>query len=90
MKGYVSATGWYYPTNCELKLIAENYSNVKDKLSACGGDALPTVSNSAMWTALACDNENAYGAYYQTYSGAFSLTKLKAAYNYYVHPIFAF
>ena len=90
MKGYISATGWYFPTNCELKLIADNYNNVKDKLSACGGDALPTGSGSAMWTALAYDPDEAYGAYYQTYSGAFYLTKLKAAYNYYVHPIFAF
>ena len=90
MKGYISATGWYFPTNCELKLIADNYNNVKDKLSACGGDALPTGSGSEMWTALAYDPDYAYGAYYQTYSGAFYLTKLKAAYNYYVHPIFAF
>ena len=90
MTGYVSATGWYYPTNCELKLIADNYNNVKDKLTACGGDAIPTASGSAMWTALAYDSGNAYGAYYQTLSGAFALTKLKATYNYYVHPIFAF
>lgn len=87
---YVSGTGWYHATNCELNLIASDYSRVKDLMSACGGDALPTASGSAMWTALVYDKDNAYGAYYQTYSGAFYLTKYKVTYGYYVHPIFAF
>ena len=87
---YVSGTGWYHATNCELNLIASDYSRVKDLMSACGGDALPTGSGSAMWTALVYDKDNAYGAYYQTYSGAFYLTKYKVTYGYYVHPIFAF
>lgn len=87
---YVSGTGWYHATNCELSLLAADYTRVKDLLAACSGDALPTSSNSGFWTPLAYDTSKAYLAYYQSYSNSFYLSGTTLTYAYYIYPIFAF
>lgn len=87
---YVSGTGWYHATNCELSLLAADYTRVKDLLAACSGDALPTSSNSGFWTPLAYDTSKAYLAYYQSYSNSFFLSGTTLTYAYYIYPIFAF
>ena len=87
---YVSGSGWYHATNCELSLLAADYARVKDLLAACSGDALPTSSNSGFWTPLAYNTSKAYLAYYQSYSNSFYLTGTTLTYPYYIYPIFAF
>lgn len=87
---YVSGTGWYHATNCELSLLAADYTRVKDLLSACSGDALPTSSNSGFWTPLAYNTSKAYLAYYQSHSNSFYLSGTTLTYAYYIYPIFAF
>lgn len=87
---YVSETGWYHATNCELSLLAADYARVKGLLAACSGDALPTSSNSGFWTPLAYNTSKAYLAYYQSYSNSFYLTGTTLTYPYYIYPIFAF
>ena len=87
---YVSETGWYHATNCELSLLAADYARVKDLLAACSGDALPTSSNSGFWTPLANSTSKAYLAYYQSYSNSFYLSGTTLTYAYYIYPIFAF
>ena len=87
---YVSATGWYHATNCELSLLAADYTRVKDLLSACSGDALPTSNNTCFWTPLVKSTSQAYMAYYQSYSNSFYLTYANLTNAYYIQPIFAF
>lgn len=87
---YVSGTGWYHATNCELSLLAADYTRVKDLLAACSGDALPTSSNTCFWTPLVKSTSQAYMAYYQSYSNSFYLTYTYLTNAYYIQPIFAF
>lgn len=87
---YVSETGWYHATNCELNLIVSDYSRIKDLIAACGGDALPTTSNTCFWTPLVKSTSQAYMAYYQSYSNSFYLTYTYLTNAYYIQPIFAF